>query len=118
MQQSLPFQRHLLAKETGCQLLYLDPGWEICEGTTLWDEKRLGKVENFINTIKKKYGLETGFRTIGRVYRDEFPEDWYIKRLEKPKEGKLLPYWEPCTQYRKWKKDESITNTATLASFQ
>ena len=33
------------AKEIGCDLLYLDPGWEVCEGTTLWDEARLGSVK-------------------------------------------------------------------------
>lgn len=68
------------AKEVGCDLLYLDPGWEVCEGTTLWDEKRLGKVEDFVKEVKEKYGLKVGYRTIGRVYRDEFPNDWYLQR--------------------------------------
>ena len=69
------FQEAEKAKDIGCELLYLDPGWEVCEGTTLWDEERLGDIEEFIKTIKKRYKIEVGFRTIGRVYRDEFPHE-------------------------------------------
>ncbi len=68
------------AKEIGCDLLYLDPGWEVCEGTTLWDSSRLGPVSDFIHEVKRRYGLEVGYRTIGRVYRNEFPNAWYMRR--------------------------------------
>lgn len=68
------------AKEIGCDLLYLDPGWGVCEGTTLWDEKRLGKVEDFSREIRERFGLRFGYRTIGRVYRNEFPDAWYLRR--------------------------------------
>lgn len=68
------------AKEVGCDVLYLDPGWEECEGTTLWDEKRLGKVADFSREIHERFGLKLAYRTIGRVYRDEFPKSWYLKR--------------------------------------
>ena len=43
------------AKETGCQMLYLDPGWEIAEGTTLWDQSRLGNAQELVKQIKKDY---------------------------------------------------------------
>lgn len=120
------FQEAEKAKDIGCELLYLDPGWEVCEGTTLWDKERLGEVEDFIKTIKKRYGLEVGFRTVGRVYRDEFPHQWYIQRseregkytrpLKKDKAGHIIgvaPFWEPCTQCREWK-EEKLRRILTL----
>ena len=102
------------AKELGCELLYLDPGWGICEGTTLWDEERLGKLTDFVKTLKEKYGLELGYRTIGRVYRDEFPHEWYIQRKEEEieytrplqKDGNPIPFWEVCTQCEEWKQEK------------
>ena len=98
------------AKGLGCELLYLDPGWEVCEGTTLWDEERLGKVEDLVKTLKERYGLELGYRTIGRVYRDEFPHGWYIRRSKEETDyirpvradGRPIGFWEPCTQCEAW----------------
>ncbi|HID94769.1 MAG TPA: hypothetical protein EYP53_01750 [Candidatus Latescibacteria bacterium] len=102
------------AKELGCELLYLDPGWEVCEGTTLWDEERLGKVEDLVKILKEKYGLKLGYRTIGRVYRDEFPHEWYIQRSRKKAEyrrpiqsdGNPIGFWEVCTQCEAWKQEK------------
>ncbi|MDH7502925.1 MAG: hypothetical protein QHJ82_09505 [Verrucomicrobiota bacterium] len=65
------FNETAKARDIGCDLLYLHPGWEVCEGTTLWDEQRLGNVADFARELKQKYGLRLGYRTIGRVYRDE-----------------------------------------------
>lgn len=80
------------AREIGCDLLYLDPGWEICEGTTLWDTARLGPVAEFAAELRERYGLRLGYRTIGRVYRDEFPNAWYLRR-----QGQTGPYERPST---------------------
>jgi hypothetical protein len=68
------------AAEIGATALYLDPGWEVCEGTTRWAEDRLGNPADLVRTLRERYGLELAFRTIGRVYRDEFPNDWYMRR--------------------------------------
>jgi hypothetical protein len=67
------------AGEIGATLLYLDPGWEVCEGTSLWDTRRLGSVSDLVKQLGDQYRLKLGFRTIGRVYRDEYPHDWYIQ---------------------------------------
>lgn len=67
------------AAEIGATLLYLDPGWEICEGTSLWDTERLGPVADLAEQLRNQYRIKLGFRTIGRVYRDEFPRDWYVQ---------------------------------------
>ena len=78
------------AKDIDCDLLYLDPGWEVCEGTTLWDEERLGKVADFSGELTQRFGLGLAYRTIGRVYRDEFPAAWCLRR-----EGQAGHYHRP-----------------------
>ncbi|MGO8928126.1 MAG: discoidin domain-containing protein [Limisphaerales bacterium] len=79
------------AADIGAKLLYLDPGWEVCEGTSLWGEDRLGTVSSLVQELRDHYGLGLGFRTIGRVYRDEFPRDWYRQPT-----AKAQPYERPC----------------------
>jgi hypothetical protein len=79
------------AAAIGAKLLYLDPGWEVCEGTSLWGEDRLGTVASLVLELRNHYGLGLGFRTIGRVYRDEFPRDWYLQPT-----AKAQPYARPC----------------------
>jgi hypothetical protein len=97
------------AREVGAQLLYLDPGWEVCEGTTLWDEERLGPAADFVREVRERFGLDVGFRTIGRVYRDEFPASWYVQRTPGPEPYRPLPdrpFWEVCTLHRPWQKEK------------
>jgi hypothetical protein len=79
------------AAEVGATSLYLDPGWEVCEGTTLWDAARLGPAADMVRTLRAQFGLDLCFRTIGRVYRDEFPHAWYMRRTAEAKE-----YQRPC----------------------
>ncbi|HPO84593.1 MAG TPA: discoidin domain-containing protein [Candidatus Hydrogenedentes bacterium] len=81
------------AHEIRADLLYLDPGWEVCEGTTLWDTERLGPVSELARELDARFGLGLGFRTIGRVYRDEFPNTWYLRRNQEQKayERPLVP---------------------------
>ena len=79
------------AAAVGAKLLYLDPGWEVCEGTSLWGEDRLGTVQSLVHQLQEDYGLGLGFRTIGRVYRDEFPREWYLQP-----QAKAQPYERPC----------------------
>lgn len=101
------------ARDIGCTLLYLDPGWEICEGTTLWDRERLGQVGDLVETLKKEYGLDLGYRTIGRVYRDEFPNSWYKSRSPRQRRyvrlvvgESRINFWEVCTENRAWLKEK------------
>ena len=68
------------AKECGCEMLYLDPGWEFAEGTTIWDEERLGSVSDFVTVLKNDYGLDLGMRTILRCYRDHWPDRYLVDR--------------------------------------
>ncbi len=87
------------AKEAGCALLYLDPGWEVCEGTTLWDEARLGSVQSLVDQLEKDYGLGLGYRTVLRTYQDYWPHEALIQHGPGDYEPVLLGdqfFWEPC----------------------
>jgi hypothetical protein len=90
------------AHDVGCELLYLDPGWEVSEGWTLWDEARLGPVADFIRTLKEDYDLDLAYRTILRTYRDYWPQRYMVKHPDRAI-GPLEYYpavgpdgWEPC----------------------
>ena len=70
------------ARDCGCDLLYLDPGWEVAEGTTLWDENRLGSAAELATVLKRDYGLKLGFRTILRCYVDHWPREFWVDHGE------------------------------------
>jgi len=49
------------AQELGCEVLYLDPGWDMGGkrgGLHVWDDARLGPMDQFVAMIKKDYGLQ------------------------------------------------------------
>ncbi|MCX8053779.1 MAG: hypothetical protein N3B12_08215 [Armatimonadetes bacterium] len=87
------------ARDAGCDLLYLGPGWEVCEGNTTWDEARLGDPSQFVRRMKDDFGLKVGLRTIGRSYCDDWP-GMYRRRYDgstgfyAPYASK--PFHEPC----------------------
>ncbi len=47
------------AKDIGAEALYLDPVWDVVEGSSIWDEARLGSLEEFVRTMRDRYGLKT-----------------------------------------------------------
>ena len=87
------------ARACGCEMLYLDPGWEVAEGATLWNESRLGTVADLADVLRREYGLQLGLRTILRCYRDVWPQTHLVLHAGHPKEpmkwsGQLL--WDLC----------------------
>ncbi len=48
------------AAELGCEVLYLDPGWDTGKvgGLQVWDAARLGPMNSFVEMIRKDYGLK------------------------------------------------------------
>ncbi|HBP38266.1 MAG TPA: hypothetical protein DD640_05915 [Clostridiales bacterium] len=106
------------ARDCGCEMLYLDPGWEITEGTTLWDEERLGSPASLARELKEKYQLDLAFRTILRTYTDHWPQEYLV--LHQP--GTLpasvafgsQAMWEPCANHKEfWRiKADRIINIA------
>jgi hypothetical protein len=65
------------AKACHCEALYLDPGWEIAEGTTMWDEGRLGPVGEFAAELADKQ-MSLSFRTVLRDYSFWLPDEWLV----------------------------------------
>ncbi len=87
------------AREIGCDLLYLDPGWEVCEGTTLWDETRLGSVASLVEALQKEHGLGLAFRTVLRTYQDHWPHAYLVDHGQgayQPVEFGDQQFWEVC----------------------
>lgn len=103
-------QEAKMAREAGCESLYLDPGWEVCEGGTTWDTERMGEAADFIEMIKNKYGLKTAFRTIGRSYCNDYPgmysrhADGSLGYYHAPDDYK--PFYEPCMCFAKYREEK------------
>ncbi len=71
-----------LARDAGCTRLYLDPGWQKggIFGSAVWDEARLGSLEEMVALMRDSYGLELGLWTASRVSHDgQWPEQFYRK---------------------------------------
>ncbi len=47
-----------LARDAGAQTFYFDPGWDLYEGSAVWDTERLGDLGEFIHRLRADYGLE------------------------------------------------------------
>ncbi len=59
--QELPdlYAEAALARDIGAEALYLDPVWDVVEGSSIWDEARLGPLDAFVQTMRDRYGLKT-----------------------------------------------------------
>ncbi|WP_029041929.1 alpha-amylase family protein [Cucumibacter marinus] len=45
------------AKAMGAEAFYFDPVWDLFEGSSVWDEARLGPLPDFVSKLKQDYGL-------------------------------------------------------------
>ena len=98
------------AQAVGCELLYLDPGWEITEGFTQWDEERLGSATDLVKTLREDFGLQLGFRTIQRSYGVHWPTDYMVQHAPgqepKPVPWGATHFWEMCLNDRRFWKEK------------
>jgi len=51
------------ARDIGCEALYLDPGWDTSFASKIWDEPRLGKLQDFTTMLHRNYGLSLSLHT-------------------------------------------------------
>jgi hypothetical protein len=51
------------ARDYSCEALYLDPGWDTNFASKIWDEQRLGKIEDFVGMLKNEFGLKLSLHT-------------------------------------------------------
>ena len=52
------------AKELGCEVLYLDPGWDTGPSQHIWDAARLGPMESFVKMIRERVWPEGRFALV------------------------------------------------------
>jgi hypothetical protein len=59
--QELPelYAEAAIARDIGAEAFYFDPVWDVVEGSSIWDEARLGSLEDFVRTMHDRYGLQT-----------------------------------------------------------
>ena len=59
--QELPdlYAEAAIAQDIGAEAFYFDPVWDIVEGSNIWDEERLGPLDEFVRTMADCYGLKT-----------------------------------------------------------
>ncbi|MGH2346964.1 MAG: hypothetical protein ACRDG4_17195, partial [Chloroflexota bacterium] len=46
-----------IAADVGAEALYIDPTWDIAEGSTVWDTARLGPLPDFVQTLRDRHNL-------------------------------------------------------------
>jgi len=95
-----------IAAEMGCESLYLDPGWDTLEGSTIWDEQRLGiTLPSFVKEIRERYGLGVSLHLMMHTNSKQEYEGMYRRDAE----GRLVTVWDGakvCTQ-SKWKEEKA-----------
>jgi hypothetical protein len=66
-----------LAADVGAEALYLDPTWDIAEGTTIWDAERLGPQVEFVEMLTK-HGLKLSLHLMMHTTKlDEDPRFYF-----------------------------------------
>ena len=86
-------------REIGCEAIFLGPGWETCEGSSIWDSDRLGDPAELFGRLREDYGLLVGLKALGRSYCDDY-RGLYRRRPDgsvgyyAPYHDK--PFHEPC----------------------
>ena len=68
------------AHAAGAQTFYFDPGWDLFEGSAVWDIDRLGPVEDFVTKLRHDYDLGLALHLM--VHTKSLDEDPDIYRRE------------------------------------
>jgi hypothetical protein len=95
-----------IAADIGCQSLYLDPGWDTIEGSTIWDEKHLGvTLKEFVRTVNERYGIKVSLHLMSHTNS----KTEYTGMYRKDEHGQIVPIWngaKVCMQSQ-WKKEKT-----------
>jgi hypothetical protein len=67
-----------IASDIGAEALYFDPVWDLYEGSSIWDEARLGPLDGFVRTMRERFGLKTSLHLM--MHTKSFGEDPRIYR--------------------------------------
>ncbi len=98
-----------IAADVGAESLYLDPTWDIAEGTSIWDTARLGPQAEFARLLRDRYHLGLSLHLM--MHTTDLGEDPAIYLRDA--EGKTAPFMASaalypnacvCTASTAWKK--------------
>jgi hypothetical protein len=94
--QELPelFEEARRAQAAGAQTFYFDPGWDLFEGSSVWDTGRLGPIEEFIRRLRDEYGLALALHLM--IHTKSSGEDPEIYRRRPDGE---IDLWIDATPY-------------------
>ena len=67
-----------LARDIGAECLYLDPGWNITLGSSIWNEERFGPLKEFSRVIHEKYGLKLALHLMMNFEGENEPDEFYL----------------------------------------
>ncbi len=95
-----------IAADMGCEALYLDPGRDTVEGSTIWDERHFGiGLKEFVQTIRERYGLSVSLHLMSHTNsKEEYPGMY-----RKDEGGNLVRCWngaKVCMQ-SDWKREKT-----------
>ena len=78
--QELPelYAEAAVAQDIGAEAFYFDPVWDTSEGSSIWDEARLGPLNQFVQTMAEQYGLKTSLHLM--MHTKSLDEDPRIYR--------------------------------------
>jgi len=77
-----------IAADVGVESLYLDPTWDVAEGTTVWDAARLGPQTDFVRDLHDRHHMGLSLHLM--MHTTKVDEDPTIYRRDA--EGKVLPF--------------------------
>jgi hypothetical protein len=94
--QELPelFTEAARAQAAGAQAYYFDPGWDLFEGSSIWDTERLGPIEDFVKRLRDDYGLSLSLHLM--MHTKSLEEDPAIYRRDR--DGEIV-VWLDTTPY-------------------
>jgi hypothetical protein len=94
--QELPelFAEAARARAAGAQAFYFDPGWDLFEGSSIWDTGRLGPVEEFVRRLHDEYGLSLALHLM--IHTKSVREDPAIYRR---RPDGSIDLWTDATPY-------------------
>jgi len=67
-----------IARDIGAESLYLDPGWNIALGSSIWNEDRFGPLKEFSKVIHEKYGLKLALHLMMNFEGENEPDEFYL----------------------------------------
>jgi hypothetical protein len=99
------FDEAELAQDIGAESFYLDPGWDVFPGSTIWDDERFGTLYEFSKTIREKYNLKLALHLMQNFLSDDEDKRFYST----DQDGNNIKFWKlncVCTN-EDWVKEKS-----------